>query len=355
MYLNKLKNYGGELLFECNCTKYEINNMFKNDTFLCDILNSWFTIKTTGVDISAINFKTEIVWNNCFFKIANKTFFFKTWFEHGIKYVHDILNPQTRQRYNFIDLINIYNLPPSDFLNFMSLISCLRTTCKQNMETQFNIANNNNKTVFSKIMKTKQANKVLYSHQLNKDKPDTIVSQEKWSATFENLKWDIIYSNTFISSIDVKLRNFQYKYIFRIIPTNKRLFIQNIVNSNLCDFCSMHIETIQHLFWECNYVQTFWNKLHRFLQNTNIGIEMNYKVISFGICNKDENDDIKNFVIFYAKYFIFLNKCGKTIPRWEFFKTYISKRIQMEQEIALMNDKLPKFETKWRLFSSYLT
>ena len=100
IYLNKLKNYGGELLFECNCTKNEINNMFKNDTFLYDILTSWFTIKATGVDYSAINFKTEIVWNNSLFKIANKTFFFKTWFEHGIKYVHDFLNPQTRQWYN---------------------------------------------------------------------------------------------------------------------------------------------------------------------------------------------------------------------------------------------------------------
>ena len=99
----------------------------------------------------------------------------------------------------------------------------------------------------------------------------------------------------------------------------------------------------------------FWNELHRFLQNTNIGIEINYKVISFGICDKDENDSITNFVIFYAKYFIFLNKCRKTIPRCDLFKTYISKRIQTEKEIALMNDQLPKFENKWRLFSSYLT
>ena len=103
----------------------------------------------------------------------------------------------------------MYNLPPSDFLNFMSLISCLRSTCKQ-----FIAANNKNSySIYDKIMKTKQANKFLCSQQLNNDKPETIVSQEKWSATFENLKWDIIYSNTFSSSIDVKLRNFQYKYI----------------------------------------------------------------------------------------------------------------------------------------------
>ena len=157
IYLNKLKNYGGEVLFECNCTKQEINTMIKKDTFLFDILTSWFTIKTACNDIAAINIKTEIVWNNSLFKIANKTIFFKTWFERGIKYVHDFFNPQTRQWYNFIDLINIYNLPPSDFLNFMSLISCLRSTCKQ-----FIAANNKNSySIYDKIMKTKQANNFL--------------------------------------------------------------------------------------------------------------------------------------------------------------------------------------------------
>ena len=84
-------------------------------------------------------------------------------------------------------------------------------------------------------------------------------------------------------------------------------------------------------------------------------MEINYKIISLGLCDKDENDNIKNFVIFYAKYFIFLNKCRKTIPMCNLFKLYISKRIQIEKEIALMNDKLKKFENKWRLFSSYLT
>ena len=81
---------------------------------------------------------------------------------------------------------------------------------------------------------------------------------------------------------------------------------------------------------------------------------INYKIISFGICDKDVNDSIKNFVIFYAKYFIFLNKCRKTIPRCNLFKIYITKRIYIEKEIALMTDKLQKFENKWRLFISYL-
>ena len=162
---------------------------------------------------------------------------------------------QTKQWYNFIDLTNKYNIPACDFLIFMSLIACIPAEWKTNMNTQFNnihiqnINENDTSTDIHKIItKVKEANKLLYSHQLKNDKPVNIPSQEKWSSLFENLKWDTIYKNIYSSTINVKLRNVQYKYIFRIIPTNKRLFTQNIANSNLCDFCSMDIENLKHLF-----------------------------------------------------------------------------------------------------------
>ena len=162
------------------------------------------------------------------------------------------------------------------------------------------------------------------------------------SSYFENatLEWDKIYLNTYSSSIDIKLRNFQYKYLFRIIPTNKRLFTQNIANSNLCDFCSTDIETIQHLFWECNQVQIFWNSFHNFVNSTHIRMNLNFRTVSFGFFEETDDINIKNFIIFYAKYFLFLNKCHKTIPRCELFKLYLKKRIETEKEIALMNDQL---------------
>ena len=74
-----------------------------------------------------------------------------------------------------------------------------------------------------------------------------------------------------------------------------------------------------------------------------------FETISFGIqCNN--NIDIRNFILFHAKYFIFINKCKKTIPTYELFKTYIKSKIETEREIAFLNDKLPIFEQKWRHF-----
>lgn len=156
---------------------------------------------------------------------------------------------------------------------------------KNALNNEYN--NNRNRTgsidILTKLLKTKEANKFLYKYQSISEQLDDISSQVKWASYFENetLKWNTIYSNVFASTIDTKLRNFQYKYLFRIIPTNKRLFTQNIANSNLCDFCNMDIETIQHLFWECNIVQIFYNNFHNFIRNTNIQIQLTFKSVSF--------------------------------------------------------------------------
>ena len=82
---------------------------------------------------------------------------------------------------------------------------------------------------------------------------------------------------------------------------------------------------------------------------------INCKIISFGICDKDENDGKEKLCNILCKILYIFVKYRKTIPRCELFKTYILKRIQIEKEIALMNDKFPKFGNKCRLFRSYLT
>ena len=77
---------------------------------------------------------------------------------------------------------------------------------------------------------------------------------------------------SFYCTIDQKLRNFQYKYLMQIVRTNDFLLKCKLVQSNICDFCNMHVETVQHLFWECMYTQNFWQKLVDFLKSKDIDV-----------------------------------------------------------------------------------
>ncbi|KAH3709354.1 hypothetical protein DPMN_068816 [Dreissena polymorpha] len=85
------------------------------------------------------------------------------------------------------------------------------------------------------------------------------------------------------ATIESTLRNFQYKYIHRIIATNKYLFKCKLSNSNLCDFCSENIETIEHLFWECKHIQPIWNQLISFLEQQQLNVKLSFLNVIFGI------------------------------------------------------------------------
>ena len=125
-----------------------------------------------------------------------------------------------------------------------------------------------------------------------------------------------------------------------------------ITSSILCDFCNMEIETLSHLFWECIYVQEFWTSLRNFLNHIHMNIDITLKTVTFGLCHqiKNKTQQAKNFIIFQAKYFIFLSKQRKNKPNFNQFRPFISSKIYIEKEIALSNDKLDLFEENWNTF-----
>ena len=103
----------------------------------------------------------------------------------------------------------------------------------------------------------------------------------------KNKKGKIFHLHCRLSATkETKLQNFQYKFLMRIIPTNKFLLKCNIAMSALCDFCTMEIETINHLFWECLYVQQFWTELLNLLKDSNVDITFSLRTITFEITQR---------------------------------------------------------------------
>ena len=134
----------------------------------------------------------------------------------------------------------------------------------------------------------------------------------------------------------------------RIIPTNRYLLKCNIGHTALCDFCSMDIETLNHLFWECIQVQHFWTNLSILLQEYNVHIKFNLRYILLGITGKNLTEvQLKNYIILLGKYFIFKSKYQKQQPNLLRFKSYLCQRINIEKQIYFMNDRLAQFNKKW--------
>jgi hypothetical protein len=206
---------------------------------------------------------------------------------------------------------------------------------------------NTKSSIIEQIIKLRKPNKLLYLTHLKHNTKTINKSENKWNNIYENLEWPLIYMNPFRSTIDTKLRAFQYKFIKCILPANDFLLKCKIVNSSLCDLCNMHTETIMHLFWECPVSQAFWSDVSRFLHNNNIEIQLDYKMIALGLISQAKINNITNFILITAKYFLYHCKLNKSKPIMAHFLSEIKQRKQIESIIAKNKNKLATHTAKW--------
>ena len=218
---------------------------------------------------------------------------------------------------------------------------------KTNLKSDTCIIKNTENNLLKQISKMKSPNRYLYNIQLNRVSTNLeIKPHTKWGQEIDNINWKNTHKIPFRALINTKLRAFQYKYIMRIIPNNNFLYKININNTSLCDFCNMYIETNKHLFWECQWSRAFWTELEVFLTGKHIEIKLDYTLISLGYMDQSSYSALLNCILIHAKYFIFKNKCEKTIPSFNHFKNYLKYQEKIERSIAFTKDKVPEHENK---------
>ena len=73
------------------------------------------------------------------------------------------------------------------------------------------------------------------------------------------------YVLPFYCTKETKLQTFQFKLLHRKIATNDYLHRIGISLTDKCAFCEQDTESLIHLFWGCELVQTFWQKIQHWL------------------------------------------------------------------------------------------
>ena len=74
-------------------------------------------------------------------------------------------------------------------------------------------------------------------------------SEQKWTEILgETLDWRSIYLIPFKSTLNQRLRYFQFRISHRIIGVNKLLFAMGLSQTDSCSLCSGARETISHIF-----------------------------------------------------------------------------------------------------------
>jgi hypothetical protein len=130
-----------------------------------------------------------------------------------------------------------------------------------------------------------------------------------------------VFENISLTTNDFKLRNFQYKILHRILPTNKFLVKIGIKESDQCNLCNNVTDSILHYIWLCPIIKVFWQQVIVLLEETfEISIELNIRNTVFSTNIEEFPLKIIHFILLFTKYYIHCCKWSNHLPTIETLK-----------------------------------
>ena len=297
-------------------------------------------------------FSCEFIFCNKNIIINNQTVLYRNWVQNDVKQIYQLLLDNG----NYMDYDTFVNTFPNVRTNFLQFNGLIRAI-KQYQNT-VNFVKNDKNILEEPVgwRKLLRGNKKEIKESL-KLKQTYNPSKTKWNNQYDNLNWAKIYWKCNKTSADVKLKWFQLRLLYRILPTNRLLYIKNIKENSVCNFCNHDEQTIYHLFWECPIVQQFWNDV-----NQNFIVKLPHaqsfrfsdELILFGTKDNVYTDKPIDLLILTAKYYIYANKMADTILNTDIFLKRFKQRYKLEQAHSLSNDTNSQFRINWAPYITVL-
>ena len=346
--------------FYSNISSCVMNNGFITQPFKLsrgvrqgDPLSPYLFILVSSMD-EIVN---QILWNNKFICIGQKSVFNRKLFSLGLHKVGNLFNEIYIKPHT-----TLQNLNAVDFLFLNGLYDCLPPEWKK-------VMTNDPPSVLIKInhiwddVFLYSSNDVLLLSELSSKKIYNILVskisispsakkkfEDSYASTEQALDWKRIYSNAFRCAIDTKTREFQYKILNRILPLNDFLFKIGKSNSPLCSFCQSSEENMSHFFFHCPLVANFWQSVKHLLG----GYELIEREVIPGITDTVENVFLKNHLILLGKQHIFRCKHNNSLPSAISFTKTLKAVFDSERLIAKENNKINLHYDKWKDLLGYL-
>ena len=191
------------------------------------------------------------------------------------------------------------------------------------------------------------SNQDLYSEILtHKIKEPTAITT--WLDIFPFLgkvSWKNIFRNTHQIAPDTYFQSFQFKIVHRLINCNYNLFKWNIKDTPFCDYCNIHIDTLEHHFYLCAYCKSFWEEVSEYLTRS-LSLKQELKLticeVIFGIefaHSPKAVSRVINMITLLGKWYINNNRVnGKMLSVPEFIST-VKRKMHIYKLIYEKADK----------------
>jgi len=257
-------------LLRCN---YDVKYLRHIPAFYRDILIAFDEIKTLcnydqGTD--------TILFNNKEILVDGKPLFMREWFIKGIHTIQQLFNENV-QYLTFQEFQAKYHCN-TNFLQFYQISSAIPVSLKNRARVlgQNSIFNYRENWKSFLLNETSQINFETYKARnyyrllLVKKHQSPHTGPERWKRDISTdpESWTDVSKMASKICKENKSREFQFKFIHRIVITKKELFIYGINTGSDCIFCG-EPDSINHTFIDCEFTKTFTCKVINWFNTQN--------------------------------------------------------------------------------------
>ena len=143
------------------------------------------------------------------------------------------------------------------------------------------------------------------------NKQTTPTAKEKLSVKYHHLTidWKRVYLLSFRTTLETKLREFQFKILNRIVFTNEKRFRFDMAESDKCAFCQTEVKSIEHLLFSCKISSVFWKHVLSWLRDNNIIVEsLKEEDIIFGKFDVGNDFLLESYFIGWGVLYLFTKR-----------------------------------------------
>ena len=348
------RKYGGLLIFFSNVSP-DLLALSLPD-FYRSMLEAWLGTKAFLLK-NEISKRNQIIYNNRCIRIQGQICFHEDLFLKNVFKIHHIVDKKgelksitefKKMGLNNIEINIIKQLYEGIPFSWKTLLNIYEHPC-EDTELSLEFIINGNPHSLQGI-----TSKYIYSTllKMRTEKSYATCNLERTYNMVEN-DTRTIFLRPRKSTIDRKLREFQYKMLYNLIYTNKHLYTFKHVVSNLCSFCNKHEETYEHLFCTCEKVANIWKDCGDLFSLSALK-NLHWQEIHIGIKRSNMGEEqLLNHIILLTKHMIFKYSSTQNRPPipQEIKKRIIENR-QEEKELAGERGTLTLHFRKWDNFHS---
>ena len=335
-------------LMGCHLNYIEHCKKSLKNPFWVDVLNAFIKINSEKVLNEDQVLKCPLFYNNNI-KVGGTHIYYTNWYKKGIKYINDLIK-EDGEFYTLEEFIETTGIQ-TNHLQYYGTLRAIKLYLKY-VNVKINSKNQNPiiPNHIHPLLKQKKGSQAMY-HILNQNK-DIPTGKLTWNKAynFTDEDWAKIYALPFETTKHSAVRWFQISINHKILVTNKILHNMKVRNDALCYYCHSCDESINHLFWSCDRIQTFIKKVTGWLNAYGIDCSPTEKWFIFGWERGKTESKILNFILLYTKYYIYCTRCNQQSLFLEVFKRKLLFMYKTHMEIAINNNDLTKFEKEWSQF-----